>query len=176
MSSVLAVGSRLPSSYTRVGASAVPVEAVVSSVLSVSASFLVFTAFCYGGGGVQPGMGPSGSYSLEVYLHDLYFCHFIPFSSLCHFMPFYYLYHFATWHGETYFMPAKNPTLLTTGFALCPFPDGAPRDHLLAVLTPDGMFFFQACPVLSAEQFCQTHPDTIQPTSSRLFCACCASF
>ena len=170
----------------------------MSSVLSVSASFLVFTAFCYGGGEVQPGMGPSGSYSLEVYLHDLYFCHFIPFSSLCHFMPFYYLYHFATWHGETYFMPAKNPTLLTTGFALCPFPDGAPRDHLLAVLTPDRMFFSR--PVLSylpsssvrrtQTPFCQpplVFFAPVAPVSSSfpartliqvplVSCACCASF
>ena len=50
LSSVLAVGSRLPSSYTGVGSSAVPVEAVVSSVYQYLLHFVAFTAFCYGGG------------------------------------------------------------------------------------------------------------------------------
>ena len=85
LSPVLAVGSRLPSSYTRVGASVVPVEAVVGCVLSVSASFLAFTAFCFGGGGCNL------LWALVVLIGQKFIigifailCHFCHYAIVCH--------------------------------------------------------------------------------------------
>ena len=142
-------------------------------------------------------MGPGCSYSLEVYLHDWYFCHFMPFFVT---MPFYtILYHFLPpGMGKIFYAGKKTTTLLTTGVAPMSLPGWRPTRNLLAVLTPDGMFSFPglSCPICRAvlSDTPRHHSANflsffapVAPVSSSfpartliqvplVCCACCASF
>ena len=144
-------------------------------VLSLSASFLVFAAFCYGGGecnilsALLALTAKKFTYMIGIFAIS---CHFRHYAILCHFITFHIT--FAAWHGE-FFMPAKKQPCSQQASHLCHFPDIAPRSHLLAVLTSDGMFFFR--PVLSylpSRSVRRTQTPLCQ--LPLVFSACCASF